>query len=209
MSFSCTGNLYLKVCISHSRVLGVFNSSPKLVVERVWPCVNPNQVRECLASLQPDRPVCVVQGLEEGGLQLGQEGLEHGAGLRQQDGQGVQNCGLHIVREPDVYDNDDDENDDDDDDDDGDDDDDDDDLEPFEELEEGGAPGWNFCDPELLLTTNFGPTTKLVGITQTTANIFCIIIFLQIIMCVCSKFANFAGAFALVRAVLKGDEVEQ
>ena len=59
----------------------------------------------------------------------------------------------------------------DDEDDDDDDNDDDDDLEPVEELEEGGAPGWNFSDPELLLTTNFGPTTKLVGITQTTANI--------------------------------------
>ena len=68
-------------------------------------------------------------------------------------------------------DNDDDEDDDVNDDDDDDDEDDDDDLEPVEELEEGGAPGWNFCDPELLLTTNFGPTTKLVGITRTTANI--------------------------------------
>ena len=94
------------------------------------------------------------------------------------------------------------------DDDEADDNDDDDDFEPVE-LEEGGAPGWNFSDPELLLTTNFGPTTKLVGITQTTANIFSIIIFLQSKFLMCFEFANFDGAFALVRAVLKGDEVEQ
>ena len=76
------------------------------------------------------------------------------------------------------------------DDDEADDNDDDDDFEPVE-LEGGGAPGWNFSDPELLLTTNFGPTKKLVGITQTTANIFSIIIFLHFKFVLCSEFANF------------------
>ena len=52
---------------------------------------------------------------------------------------------------------------------DDDDDDDDDDFKPVEP-EEGASPDWNFS--ELVPTTNFDRTTKLVGTTQTTATIY-------------------------------------
>ena len=62
---------YLKIGIPHSRVLRVLDTGPELIVEGVRSGVDANKVGERLTSLQPDRPVCVVQGFEEGGLQLG------------------------------------------------------------------------------------------------------------------------------------------
>ena len=45
----------------------------------------------------PNTTVGIIQCLQEGGLQLGQEGLEHSLCLLQEDGEGVQHSSLNTV----------------------------------------------------------------------------------------------------------------
>lgn len=69
----------------------------KLVIERIWPGVDCDEMRQSCSSLQPNRPVCVVESFEEGGLKLREERFEHGAGFREKNGQGVEDSSFDVV----------------------------------------------------------------------------------------------------------------
>ena len=91
----------LQVSVPNAGIVRVLDTGMQLVVEGVRPgkqqhhddllsgpacqlClprVNGDEVGQSGSGLEPDGSVGVVQRLEECGLELGQEGLQHGAGL--------------------------------------------------------------------------------------------------------------------------------
>lgn len=68
-----------------SRILGVANGRQLLGEERVHLGVDGDQLAQRLSSSQPHGPAGVLQGLQEGGLQLWQEGLEGNAHLEDEE----------------------------------------------------------------------------------------------------------------------------
>lgn len=68
-----------------SRVLGVADGRQLLGEERVHLGVDGDQLPQRLSSSQPHSPAGVLQGLQEGGLQLRQEGLEGNAHLEDEE----------------------------------------------------------------------------------------------------------------------------
>lgn len=64
------------------------------------PRVDCDKVGQGEPSFQTHSSVRIVQSFEECSLKLREEWLEHGAGLGEEGGEGVQHRGLHIVGEP-------------------------------------------------------------------------------------------------------------
>lgn len=107
-------------CSPDSRVLSVADCRELLGKKRIDLGVYGNQLTQSLGSSQPHRTAGVLQGLQEGGLKLREEGLQGNAHLKekqrvrgltshqiwfdegfesmnlcQQQGQGLQQSGLH------------------------------------------------------------------------------------------------------------------
>ena len=64
------------VCVPDSRVFGVADGSELLGEEGVHLAVDGHQLAQGLRCPQPHSTAGVLEGLQEGGLKLGQEGLQ-------------------------------------------------------------------------------------------------------------------------------------
>lgn len=62
--------------VPYARVLHHADAVEQLCKEGVYLDVDGNELPQCIGRLQPDAPVGILEGFGEGGLKLGQEGLQ-------------------------------------------------------------------------------------------------------------------------------------